>query len=192
MMELWKPIPGYENLYEVSSLGRIRSFDKRVDSGKCHRFFPNRFLRFGKDKKGYYRCALSNKGMSKTYKVHRLVAQAFIPNPNNLPQVNHIDGDKTNNCVDNLEWCTQSQNMKHAFDNGLNRNNGENNPAAKLSYDDIEYIKSPYIARDENFSTVALAQKFKVHRKTISRIVCGKYWKGGDADVKNKSLQASI
>lgn len=72
---------------------------------------------YGRETSGGYLSAHIRKG--KDYKIHRLVAQTFIPNPDDLPQVNHIDGNKMNNCVDNLEWCSQSHNIKHAYDNGL-------------------------------------------------------------------------
>lgn len=98
MEEIWRPIEGYEGLYEVSSYGRIRSLMKSI------------ILRPKKEPSGYLRCNLYlNKNM-KTVSIHRLVAQAFIPNPDNLPQVNHMDEDKTNNRVDNLEWCDSKYN----------------------------------------------------------------------------------
>lgn len=97
MNEIWKWITGYEGKYKVSSLGRIMSYAQN-SNGKIKNGY--------KDKKGYLTIYLyDSDGNGKWYKIHRLVGQAFIPNPNNLPQINHKDEDKTNNCVDNLEWC---------------------------------------------------------------------------------------
>ena len=94
----------YADIYEVSNLGRVRS---KV-TGLISKGYPNY--------KGYLRAYIYLNGMVKKEFVHRLVALAFLPNPNNLPQVNHIDFDKTNNCVDNLEWCTGEQNVQHSID----------------------------------------------------------------------------
>ena len=105
-MEIFKTIIGYDGLYQVTSSGRIFSLRN------------NKFLILSPDSKGYLRVQLFNHG-KRTYKVHRLVAQTFIPNPENKPQVNHIDGNKKNNCVANLEWCTNQENQTHAWKNGL-------------------------------------------------------------------------
>ena len=98
----WKPIPNYENLYEVSNTGEIRSIKPRYKN--------KQILKAGVGSRGYLVVTLCNKNTQKSYNVHRLVAQAFIPNPNNLPCVNHKDENRTNNNVDNLEWCTYKYN----------------------------------------------------------------------------------
>ena len=106
MIEEWRPIEGYEGLYEVSNLGRVRSLDRFY-----YRLHKGKVLSPTKDRYGYLTVTLNCNGKSKTIKIHRLVAQAFLPNPDNLPQVNHKDEDKTNNNVDNLEWCTAKYNV---------------------------------------------------------------------------------
>lgn len=111
--EIWKPVKGYENLYEVSNIGNVKSLDRiikdkngiiKIIKGKNHKLYTT--------KSGYVSTSLYKNSEQKVYRVHRLVAEAFIPNPNNLPQINHIDENKENNCAENLEWCTGSENCK--------------------------------------------------------------------------------
>lgn len=108
MIEEWKPVVGYEGLYEVSSLGRVRSLDRFY-----YRLHKGKVLSPTKDRYGYLTVTLNCNGKSKTIKIHRLVAQAFIENPDNLPQVNHKDENPSNNNVDNLEWCTAKYNNNY-------------------------------------------------------------------------------
>jgi hypothetical protein len=115
-MEEWKPIKDYENLYEVSNLGRIKSLE-RISLQK--HLLPEKILKTAKNKYGYLKVTLHKNYKQKVVNVHRIVAETFIPNPHNLPCVNHIDGNKENNCVDNLEWCTIQENNIHAFKTGL-------------------------------------------------------------------------
>ena len=108
MIEEWRPIEGYEGLYEVSSYGRVRSLDRFiVDSLGHKRFYKGKVLSPIKDKNGYLSVKLQE---GNKHNIHRLVAQEFIENPDNLPQVNHKDENKSNNRVDNLEWCDQAYN----------------------------------------------------------------------------------
>ena len=111
MQEIWKDIPNYEGIYQVSNLGNVR--DIITDR---HRKPKNLTLNH---RSGYYSVMLCKDKTQKNVLVHRLVAQSFIPNPQNKPQVNHIDGNKQNNCVDNLEWCTAKENLQHASKMGL-------------------------------------------------------------------------
>lgn len=103
MVEVWLPVKGWETLYEVSNLGRVRSLTRNKTIKKQH-LIPT----------GYWAVALSVKHKTFSRRVHRLVAEAFIPNPENKPQVNHIDGDRKNNNAANLEWVTQRENSLHA------------------------------------------------------------------------------
>lgn len=106
--EQWRPIEGYED-YLISNHGRVRSLKRHSD----------RLMPLTKQRKGYYYVMLYRCNVGKCCRVNRLVALHFIPNPDNLPEVNHIDGDKANNHASNLEWCTRSHNVKHSFDTGL-------------------------------------------------------------------------
>ena len=110
MIEEWRPIVGYEGLYEVSSYGRVRSLD-RYDSN--NHFLKGRILKLCADKDGYLNVGLCLGNKVKKYKVHRLVAEAFLLNPDNLPQVNHRDEDKTNNRAENLEMCNAKYNSNY-------------------------------------------------------------------------------
>lgn len=118
--EVWKPIDGFDNAYEVSNYGRVRSVDRIVvrSDGLALRI-KGQMMKIRTDKKGYLRVYLNDRKKTKFKPIHRLVAMAFIPNPDNKPQVNHIDCDKSNNHVDNLEWCTNQENQIHAVKNGL-------------------------------------------------------------------------
>lgn len=114
MEEEWKPVPGYIGYYEVSNIGNVRSVDRLVTySNGIKHVYKGRMLKQDVNYKGYHRVRLHKDGKSKAFSVHRLVALAFIPNQDNLPQVNHIDENKSNNCVLNLEWCTSRYNNNY-------------------------------------------------------------------------------
>lgn len=122
MLEEWKDIKNFKGLYQVSNLGNVKSLDKEINnwkSGKCIR--KGKILKMQIHKTGYGYLLLHKDGKIHHLFVHRLVAQEFIPNSNNYKEVNHIDGNKLNNKVSNLEWCDRSENMKHAYKNGLKR-----------------------------------------------------------------------
>ena len=110
--EIWRPIEGYEGLYEVSNTGQVRSLDRYVIDSLGHRkFYKGKVLIPVKSNLGYLFVSLYCNGKHKRITVHRLVAQTFISNPDNLPEVNHRDEDKTNNRIDNLEFCDHKYNM---------------------------------------------------------------------------------
>lgn len=117
--EIWKPVKGYEGFYEVSNLGRVKSLERYVKSGNRTIKVYEKILSICKmqGKRGipYYVVELSKNGKPKTARLHRLVAEAFIPNPLNKPCVNHIDYDTSNNEVSNLEWCTHKENNDHSY-----------------------------------------------------------------------------
>lgn len=124
-LEIWKDIKGFEGLYQISNFGRVKRLPKKVfnagllNKSKC---FVSKeiIIKNATISKGYQGVTLTKEKKRYPKKVHRLVAEAFIPNANNKPQVNHIDCNKKNNCVDNLEWCTNSENQLHACKNGIN------------------------------------------------------------------------
>jgi len=118
--EIWKPIEKLNGLYEVSNLGRVRSVERTVihKDGKIARY-KERILKQCASKKGYMRVYPTVNGKKYNFQVHRLVAEAFVPNPENKQQVNHKDGNKKNNRADNLEWVTNDENELHANINGL-------------------------------------------------------------------------
>ena len=119
--EIWKPIKGFEGLYEVSNLGRIKALKRKKNCNKGWGWVKEHIMKQTTANSEYYRVPLTNKEhIKKYYLVHRLVAIAFIPNPKELPQVNHIDGNKLNSKVENLEWCTRQENIRHAYKIGLN------------------------------------------------------------------------
>lgn len=110
--EVWKDVVGYKGYYQVSNLGRIRTVGRVVSACyKSRQFIQGRIICPNRFPKGYLGCTLYKNGSQKLRYIHRLVAEAFIPNPDNYPQVNHIDEDKSNNRVENLEWCTALYNM---------------------------------------------------------------------------------
>jgi len=113
--EVWKPVPEYEGHYEVSSLGNVRGIGRYVDTKSGSSRIAPRQLKC-QSTTDYPRVHLSKDGAGKHYLVHRLVALAFLPNPENKPQVNHIDGDKANPVLSNLEWVTNSENVRHSID----------------------------------------------------------------------------
>ena len=117
MIEIWHPCAGFETHYEVSNMGNVRSIERMVNNrlNTGLRKSPQKVLRQGKSKAGYYLVSFCVDGVKSNQSVHRLVARAFIANELNKPQVNHKDGNKLNNHVDNLEWVTVSENGLHAY-----------------------------------------------------------------------------
>lgn len=121
MVEEWKDVVGYEGVYEISNYGRVRTHKNKTTYTSRHgiRHWKQRILKEKAKNNRDVRISLWKDGKSKDYLVHRLVAEAFIPNPANKPTVNHIDGNPRNNYVENLEWATYQENNNHAFDNKL-------------------------------------------------------------------------
>ena len=169
-MEIFKELNGYEGCYEISNHGRIKCLVRKgvpKEIFKSLRIHPNH---------GYIDVQLRKDNKVKTLKLHRLVAINFLPNPNDLPVVNHKDGNKTNNHYSNLEWCTLSENSKHSFFNGLSKlpyTSGESNGFSKLKNEDVLKMRELY----KNGSSIEdLNLKFNICKRHIRDIVSGKRW----------------
>lgn len=155
----WAAIKGYETRYEVSDCGDIRKINGEI-------------IRQYKNSNGYLLARLS--GPRKEVRVHRVVAEAFILNPKNLPFVNHIDCTRSNNSVENLEWCTQWENLNHSQKLGRMQRNywvGKRSPNAKLNDTQISDIRSEY--KKGGISWQSLAKKYNTNKRSIGRIVNG-------------------
>jgi hypothetical protein len=162
MNEIWKPVVDYEGLYEISNLGEIRSLFR-------YKKTLNQVLT-----KGYLIVSLFKDKKQKTTRVHRIVAKAFVLNPDNKPQINHINGIKTDNKPENLEWCTTKENTQHAHRIGLCKT-GCNSKRAKLNKKQISEIRSTY--NPNVISLNFLAKKFNVSKKAILLIIQNKTYK---------------
>lgn len=162
-MEEWKNVIGYEGLYEVSNKGNVRNVRR------------NTLLKLSKNRYGYIQVYLYKNGIRKGFRVHRLVAEAFLSNPDNLPQVNHKDEDKTNNNVDNLEWCDQKYNVNygHRTENAINTRvkNGYADPDfIGFGLNEKEYIKQYsriYYERNREKSIERSKIYYQEHKKEL-------------------------
>ena len=169
MKEEWRDIKGFEGVYMVSNTGKVMSFPRK---GTKHRKPSLRAL--SKTRDGYLKVRLIGNGKDVTARVHRLVAEAFIPNPDGKETVNHIDGNKENNAFANLEWADRHEQLEHAYRMGLKTAmKGVNNPAAKLSAEQVEEIKKEYVRRSREQGTVALGKKYGVNNSTVGDILRG-------------------
>lgn len=180
--EIWMPCPEFEKHYMISNLGRLRSREVFIphdgmfgdDGGytkhiKIKNQTENRY--------GYLTSKLCKDGNCRRLTIHRLVAKAFLENPKKLSQVNHIDGNKHNNVVTNLEWISPSGNIKHAYATGLmnaEHLKGENNKLSKLTNEKVEIIRNKLL-NGETCTTIA--REFDVSPSTIRDIKNNKTWK---------------
>lgn len=160
-MEQWEFVKGFEN-YLVSSLGNVKTINGKL----------KKVVYDSENDYGYVELWKNNKG--KKFRIHRLVAETFIPNTLGKEQVNHIDGDKKNNCVSNLEWVTPKENIRHAIENDLSSiKYGSKNLASKLKEEDVKYIREN--ARI-NKSVKELSEIYNVSTTTIYNIINYKKW----------------
>lgn len=170
-MEIWKDIKGYEGLYQVSNLGRVRGVEKLVRSKHSSiKTVKARLLNSSSYKSGYKYVTLSSGGFRRKHKIHRLVATAFIPNTQNKREVNHLNGIKSDNRRDNLEWCTSSENQKHAFKIGLqvcmnHLRVGANNPNSRC----VDMFSQSGVLIRKYDSMASAARDLKVSKSPISQ-----------------------
>ena len=168
--EVLKDIPGFEGLYQISNHGRIYSV--RYD----------RFRKPKVDKDGYMTISIGKEGNLRHFFVHRLVANAFVQNPHGFPEVNHIDGNKTNNAADNLEWCDHVANIHHAYNTGLmphpmKPKKEKRTRGMKLTERQVEEIRRQYIPGDSMFGCKPLARMHGVTPTTIRQIIRQEIWR---------------
>lgn len=176
-MEEWMKIPNYP-LYEASNMGNIKTFNWKNKG-------LERIMKPALDKSGYLRTMLMNEdGKFNTVKVHRIIAQTFLNNPENKPQINHKNCIKTDNRVLNLEWCTASENQIHAYKEKRRNISGENNPATNLTDKQVIEIRSKYTYNrrggkgiDGVITKSILSKEYGVAIWVIKQIVRGKTWK---------------
>lgn len=171
--EIWKEIDGYNGKYDVSSHGKVRSYNEIGSRGDT--LEEPWIMALRKTPYGYPRVSLHRDGIIKTHTIHRLVAEAFIPNPENKPCVNHIDGNPENNNAENLEWCTYKENTKHAIDTGLFGNMGESHNKTNLTEDDVLEIRAAY--NIGCFSYNDISEGYDIVKSTVSAIINNKSWK---------------
>ena len=174
-MEKWKDIKSFEGIYQVSNFGRVKSLPRKQWNGRIYWTSKEKILKQTKDKRGYLLIGLHNNNKLITAKVHRLVGIHFIPNPQNKPEINHKNGIKIQNDVENLEWATSSENNKHAYDTKLRKSSkGEKNTLSKLTNKSVLEIREKYIPW--KYTQAMLAKEYNVDASIISLIIRRKRW----------------
>lgn len=176
MEEIWKDVVGFEGYYRISNLGNLKSVDRIVRvSIASQRIVRSQAIIPHVDYLGYKRVRLCKNGPKFHAKIHRLVCQAFLPNPENKPHVNHKNSNPSDNRLENLEWCTQSENMLHCFrEGGRMPKMGSGNGKSKLTEDSVLKIRELF---DNGTRKFILAKMFFVDSKTIRDILLNKTWK---------------
>ena len=179
LSEICKPVMGYEELYHISSFGRVKALSVEKLRGRFVHKQSERILKLKTHRDGYLISTLCKDGVNKMFQVHRLVAVAFIKNPKKKPFVNHKNGIKNDNSKENLEWCTSKENAIHAVRMGLTvSKKGEDSVNAKLKECQVKEI---FLSK-ESLST--LSKRYKVATVSIQRIKSGKRWQHFTNNIK--------
>ena len=173
MEEYWKPVVGFEGLYEVSSHGKVRSCE-RPRRDKPFGTLRSRLRKIDASRRYPQVALLNREGAKTTISLHRLVATAFLPNPDNKPCINHKDGNSKNALVENLEWVTYQENLTHAIQTGAAARNGAGNPNAKLCEEQVHQILARLRAGENSFE---IAEDFPISPAGVLDIAMNRSWK---------------
>lgn len=177
--EIWLGVPFHKD-YFVSTCGRLKS----VKGGKPKILKPKLF-------NGYFMVSLYTDNIQYQLFLHRIVAKVFLPNPDNKPQVNHRNGIKTDNRVENLEWVTQSENQLHAYSTGL-QGAGENGYQAKLTNDQVEWARENYVCGSKEFGSVALAKMLGISQSALFEILVGQTYKDAGGIIHSTKPRGNV
>lgn len=173
--EIWKDIPGYEGMYECSNYGNIKSVDRNIENSLIGSFIKKGIHKSPSMRGNYLKVALSKNGVVKQISVHRIIAETFITNFNGKKCVNHKNGIKTDNRVENLEWNSYSENTNHSYKNGLQvSQKGSSHGKSKTNENDVLEMRNMY--RNDSLSVSAIAKMYNLSVPTVSEIVNNKSW----------------
>lgn len=177
-VETWKDIIGFEGYYQVSNFGRVKSVDRTHErlsrTGNLQTvFLKSQIKKHCQNRDGYLYVNLSKNGKNTSIKIHRELAKAFLPVENGKTHVDHIDGNKLNNHVNNLRWCTHAENITFAWDNGLYNNKGSGHAMAKLNESQVKVIK---IMQAAGVAGCIIADKFNVSQQVVCDIKMNRHW----------------
>lgn len=177
--EIWKDIEGFEGIYQISNCSRVKSLDREVKGHKSTWIKKGTIMKTTLNHKGYESISLCKNGTKQTAFTHRLVAIAFISNSENKPQINHKNGIKTDNRIENLEWCTNSENQIHAYENGLNKWTENHSNAMRKRGFTIRKLDNSQVSelkklRLQGYTYAKLSEHFGISGKMCEQIIKGK------------------